>query len=142
MMVKVLVDTLTKTVPDPRAKTVLARLSDIKAMALIIRLVDTLGEMGAVLLADISKYVDTDTLLERLHYNLVETEVQTLGDIPSDVKFKAMGMLHSRFQWWRRRTNGSNSNIGKDRSTLRHTCKSMDKSTKKHAARCCRIGEF
>ena len=111
-------------------------------MALIIRLADTLAKIGAVLLADISKYVHTDTLLERLHYNLVETEVQTLGGILSDVRFEAIGILHSRLQWWRRRTNGSNSNIGKDRSTLRHTCKSIDKSTNKHAARCCRIGEF
>ena len=94
MRAKVLVDTLTKTVPYAKAKTVLEGMSDIKAMALIIRFADTLAEIGAVLLADISKYAHTDTLLERLHYNLVETEVKTLGGILSHVKFEAMGMLH------------------------------------------------
>lgn len=57
MRVKVLVDTLTKTVEDAKAKTQLDRLSDIKAMALMIWLADTLAEIEAVLFGDKSKYV-------------------------------------------------------------------------------------
>lgn len=56
MRVKVLVDTLTKRVEDAKAKTPLDRLSDIKAMALMIWLADTLAEIEAVLFGDKSKY--------------------------------------------------------------------------------------
>ena len=58
-------------------------------------LVDTLAVAETELLGDTSKCVETDTQVETLHYNLVEAEVQTLGDRQSEVKFKAMGMLHS-----------------------------------------------
>lgn len=96
MRVKVPVDTLTKTVPDGKAKTPLDRLSDIKAMAPMIRLADTLAETEAVSLGDISKYVETDILLESLYYNLVDTEIKKLVGIVNDVKCEAISMLHSR----------------------------------------------
>ena len=57
MRVKVQVDTLTKTVEDAKAKTPLDRLSDIKALVLMIWLADTLAEIEAVLFGDKSKYV-------------------------------------------------------------------------------------
>ena len=57
-------------------------------------LVDTLAVAETELLGDTSKCVETDTQVETLHYKLVEAEVQTLGERQSDVKFKAMGMLH------------------------------------------------
>ena len=49
MKVKVLVDTLTETVPDAKAKTLLDTLSDINAKALMNRLRDTLAEAEAEL---------------------------------------------------------------------------------------------
>ena len=58
-------------------------------------LADTLAEAETELLGDTSKYVEADTQVETLHCNLGEAEVQTLGDRQSDVKFKAMGILHS-----------------------------------------------
>ena len=56
---------------------------------------DTLAEAETELLGDTSKYVEADTQVETLHYNLGEADVQTLSDRQSDVKFKAMGILHS-----------------------------------------------
>ena len=59
-------------------------------------LADTLVETEAELFGDTSKYVPADTQVNKLYYNLVEAEVQTISDRQSDVKFEAMGMLHSR----------------------------------------------
>ena len=59
-------------------------------------LAETLAEAEHELLGDTSWYVQADTHKNTPIHNLVEAKVQTLGDSLSDVKFKAMGMLHSR----------------------------------------------
>ena len=60
------------------------------------RLPDTLAKAKGELLGDTSKYVEADTLVDTPDYNLIEAEVQELGFILKDVKFQAMGRLHSR----------------------------------------------
>ena len=59
------------------------------------RLVDTLAEAEAEFLRDTSKYVVVETLVDMLHKNRAEAEVQTLGKRLRNVKFETMGMLHS-----------------------------------------------
>ena len=59
-------------------------------------LAETLAGAEHELLGDTSRYVRADTHENTPHHNLVEAKVQTLGDRLSDVKFKAMSMLHSR----------------------------------------------
>lgn len=84
-----MVDTLAETVEDAMAKTPLYSLSDLKAEALMDR-------GGCRIIWTHIQVVEADTRLETLHDNLVETEVQTLGDQQRDVKFEALGMLHLR----------------------------------------------
>ena len=96
MRVEVKVDTLTDTVPGAKAKTPLHRLSVIKARALKDRIAENLAVSEAELLGDTSKYADGDTLVDTLKYNLVEVEVRQLGGILKDVKFEAIGIMHSR----------------------------------------------
>ena len=78
-------DTLAETVPDTKAKTPLDTQSNIKSQALMDRLADT------ELFADTATCVDADTQLETMHDNLVEADVNTLGDRLSDVKYEDRG---------------------------------------------------
>ena len=48
--------------------------------------VDTLAEAKAELLGDTSTIVETDTVVDKLGYNLTQALVQTLGDRITDVK--------------------------------------------------------
>ena len=78
-------DTLAETVPDTKAKTPLDTQSNIKPQALMERLADT------ELHADTATYVEADTQVETLLDNLVEADVDTLGDRLSDVKYEDVG---------------------------------------------------
>ena len=63
MNAEALVNTMAKTLHDGNAKTFLDTLSDIKPETLVATLADTLEEAEAELPADISRYLETDTLL-------------------------------------------------------------------------------
>lgn len=58
-----------KTQQDAKAKTLLNTLSDIKPETLMARLPDTLAEAESELPADISRYLEADTLVDTLQYN-------------------------------------------------------------------------
>ena len=66
MNAKAIVNTMAKTLQDGNAKTFHHTLSDIKPETLVARLADTLAEAEAELPADISRYLDADTLVDTL----------------------------------------------------------------------------
>ena len=66
MNAEALVNTMAKTLQDGKAKTFLNTLSDIKPETLVGRLADTLAEAEAELPADISRYLEVDTLVDTL----------------------------------------------------------------------------